>query len=314
MSTPRAYTQFPSQADLFYFCTTSSTSEEDINIHYTPPSKSSLKVGILILSHDQHQLFDIAAIDLITMISRSQINKLNATETALEKSVDEIDIRYISESGDGSFPVTSGARLPVTVRDPVQDIVPPEANAPLAKKEYLAAPDSRRRDISGGEKRLHTTPSYPSTKVASERIRLTPFVQNSFENAPQLDVLVVPGTFSTAELTLAASTFVTRQTRIPSRVAVLSIASGISALIQTGILHHKRATGPLSLLSSLRQRYPETSWRDAEWMRHDNIWTSSSAVTAVDMIAAWMREYFWDRRETVECALSAAGIPPLHDH
>lgn len=135
--------------------------------------------------------------------------------------------------------------------------------------------------------------------------------QNSFENSPQLDVLVIPGTFAAGELTIAASAFVTNQTRIASRVSVLSISSGISSLIQTGILHHKRATGPPSILSSLRQRYPETSWRDTEWMRHDNIWTSSSAVTAVDMIASWMRQYFWDRREAVECALRAAGISPL---
>jgi transcriptional regulator GlxA family with amidase domain len=135
-------------------------------------------------------------------------------------------------------------------------------------------------------------------------------VQNSFENAPQLDVLAIPGTFSTGELPMSATTFIARQTTIPSRVAVFSIASGVSALTQTGILHGKRATGPQYLLSSLRQRYPETHWREGEWTRHDNIWSSSSAVAAVDMLAAWMREYYWDRREAVECALSAAGVSP----
>jgi hypothetical protein len=134
MSTPRAYTQFPSQADLFYSLTTSSTSEEDLNFHYSPPSKSSLRIGVLILSEDQHQLFDIAAIGLLTMISRSQISKLHPNEAALREAVDEIDIRYITESGEGSFPVTSGARLPVTVRDPIQDI-------PLPSGQGSSGPD-----------------------------------------------------------------------------------------------------------------------------------------------------------------------------
>lgn len=31
------------------------------------------------------------------------------------------------------------------------------------------------------------------------------------------------------------------------------------------------------------------------------------------MIAAWMREFFWDRHEAVECALAAAGIGSLDD-
>lgn len=116
-STPRAYTQFPSQADLFYFCTTSSTSEEDLNIHYAPPSRSSLKIGVVVLSQDQLQLLDLAAIDLLAMVGRNRISKLNAPENVQEAAVDEVDIRYVNESGEGSFAVTSGARMPVTVRD-----------------------------------------------------------------------------------------------------------------------------------------------------------------------------------------------------
>ena len=113
-STPRGYTHFPSQADLFYFCTTSSTSEEDLDIHYAPPSKSSIKVGVLVLGHEQLQLLDLAVVDLISMISRNRLNRINASGAAMDEAVDEIDIRYISETGE-SFSVTSGARMPVTV-------------------------------------------------------------------------------------------------------------------------------------------------------------------------------------------------------
>lgn len=108
-------TSFPSDADLFYFCTTSSTSAEDLDIKYSPPSKPSLKVGVVILSQNQTQLADLAALDVLAMIGRNRISKLNATTAAMDEAVDEVDIRYITSSGEGSFPITSGGRIPVTV-------------------------------------------------------------------------------------------------------------------------------------------------------------------------------------------------------
>jgi hypothetical protein len=108
-SPPRSSISFPSQADLFYFCTTSSTSEEDLNLHYAPPSKSSLRIGVLVLGNGQVQLADLAALDLLAMVG------LNATAAAIDEAVDEVDIRYVSVTGEGSFPVTAGTRMPVTV-------------------------------------------------------------------------------------------------------------------------------------------------------------------------------------------------------
>jgi len=114
-SPPRGYTTFPSDADLFYFCTTSSTSAEDLGIGYAPPSQSSLRVGVVILGQDQIQLSDLAAVDLLSTLSRSRIDKLNSLPSTIDEAVDEVDIRYVSVTGEGSFPVTSGARMPVTV-------------------------------------------------------------------------------------------------------------------------------------------------------------------------------------------------------
>jgi hypothetical protein len=108
-------TSFPSDADLFYTCTTSSTSAEDLGIHYNPPSKPSLKIGVLIFGQDQTQLLDFAALDLLALIGRNRIGKLNASAATIDEAVDEVDIRYVTTSGEGSFPVTSGSRIPVTV-------------------------------------------------------------------------------------------------------------------------------------------------------------------------------------------------------
>ncbi|PSN64038.1 hypothetical protein BS50DRAFT_637344 [Corynespora cassiicola Philippines] len=250
-ATPRGYTSFPSQADLFYFCTTSSTSEEDLNLHYAPPSKSSIRVGIVILGQDQIQLLDLAAVDLLSTIGRNRIAKLNAPALALDESVDEIDIRYVSPSGEGSFSITSGARMPVT---------------------------------------------------------------NSFENAPQFDVILIPGTFSSSQLPPSAISFLAAQISNPELLAVMTVSSGILNLVQTGLPDRKRAAAPSCLLPGLRQRYPATSWQQAPWTRHGNFWSSSSPITALDMVTAWMREYFWDRGDAVEYALTAAGVAPLDEY
>ncbi|KAF9693553.1 hypothetical protein EKO04_008455 [Ascochyta lentis] len=249
-SPPRGYTTFPSDAELFYFCTTSSTSAEDLGINYTPPSQSSLRVGVVIFGQDQIQLTDLAAVDLLSALSRSRIGRLNAPESTLDEAVDEVDIRYVSVTGEGSFPVTSGTRMPVT---------------------------------------------------------------NSFANAPQFDVLVIPGSFSTKELSEAATTFLAAQCSNPDLHALFSISSGILHLTQSGLLWKRRASAPRCLIPALQQRYPETLWQSKAWNRHEKIWSSSTAISALDMTAAWMREFFWDRHEAVECALAAAGIGSLDD-
>jgi hypothetical protein len=74
-----------------------------------------LRVGVVILSQDQVQVLDLAALDLLATLSRNRIRKLNASHTATDEALDELDIRYVSLTGEGSFPVTSGARMPVTV-------------------------------------------------------------------------------------------------------------------------------------------------------------------------------------------------------
>ncbi|KAK1908344.1 hypothetical protein P3342_009191 [Pyrenophora teres f. teres] len=248
---PRSSVSFPSHADLFYFCTTSSASEEDLNIHYAPPSTSSLRIGVVVYSPEPVQLLNLAALDLLAMVGRNRISRINAADAAIDEAVDEIDIRYVNVTGEGSFPVTSGSRMPVT---------------------------------------------------------------NSFANAPQFDILVIPGSFSSSELPAEASSFLTTQCLNTNLLAIMSIASGISYLVQAGSLQGTRVSAPRCLLPALQQKYPEAQWQFSSWSRHGKVWTSNSAVSALDMVATWMREYFWDRSQAVDCVLTAAGLGSLYDY
>ena len=138
--------------------------------------------------------------------------------------------------------------------------------------------------------------------------------QNSFDNAPQFDILLIPGSYSPTELPVSATSFLARQSAHPNHIALLSIASGITHIAQTGLLHKHRAAAPHVLLRSLQSEYPETFWQQSSWARHDKLWTSNSAVSALDMAATWVREYYWDRAEAVEWALRVAGVEALDEY
>lgn len=139
-------------------------------------------------------------------------------------------------------------------------------------------------------------------------------LQNSFANAPQFDILLFPGSFSSNEIPVSATSFVAAQSLNPNLLAIMSIASGVTHLVQTGILHQQRAAAPKCLLLALQSQYPETFWQQSSWARHEKIWSSGSAISSLDMVATWMREYFWDRSTAVESALAAAGIGSLDDY
>lgn len=71
----------------------------------------------MILGHEQVQLLDLACLDMLAMLGRNRMGRIAPSATAMEEALDEVDIRYVSVTGEGSFPVTSGTRMPVTVSE-----------------------------------------------------------------------------------------------------------------------------------------------------------------------------------------------------
>ncbi|KAH9876351.1 hypothetical protein J1614_004231, partial [Plenodomus biglobosus] len=96
--------------NLFYYCTTTSTSNGYLNVRYDLPSKSSLRVGIAVIRHEQVHLFNLAIVNLFASLGRNRVSKTNALEAAM----DEVNIRHVNVTREGSFLVTSGTRMPVT--------------------------------------------------------------------------------------------------------------------------------------------------------------------------------------------------------
>ncbi|OCL07669.1 hypothetical protein AOQ84DRAFT_222650 [Glonium stellatum] len=87
----------------------------------------------------------------------------------------------------------------------------------------------------------------------------------------------------------------------------MSVCAGVLPLAQAGLLRNKSAAAPPPLLPSLRHGFPDTAWEEARWVCDAGVWSCGVVVGGVEMMAAWMREYFWDRGEAVEWVLRAAG-------
>ena len=89
----------------------------------------------------------------------------------------------------------------------------------------------------------------------------------------------------------------------------MSVCTGITPLAQSGALHAQNATGPLLLLPMLRSMHPAVKWTQKRWIGEGSqLWTSGGITNGMDMIAAWMRDYFWDRKEVVEFVLGLAAV------
>ena len=111
---PQSYPHLPSQADLFYLCTTLSTSDTDLNTQLGPPSAPRLKVGVLILDHNDTQLLDLAPIDMLDMLNEERAERLHAPVAALRQTI-RLDVHFVTEKGEETLPVTSGATITDTV-------------------------------------------------------------------------------------------------------------------------------------------------------------------------------------------------------
>jgi transcriptional regulator GlxA family with amidase domain len=89
----------------------------------------------------------------------------------------------------------------------------------------------------------------------------------------------------------------------------MSICTGANILATAGALEGRNATAPFVLLRMLSKVRPETQWMMRRWVGEGtSVWTSGGITNGMDMTAAWIREYFWDRPELVKFVLTSAAV------
>ncbi|KAL8767614.1 MAG: hypothetical protein Q9209_005944 [Squamulea sp. 1 TL-2023] len=117
---------------------------------------------------------------------------------------------------------------------------------------------------------------------------------HTLDNAPPLDVLLVPGgmgLFKSHDDLAPLVHFI--KSRYPTLHSIISICNGASLLALSGVLNGKRATTNKKLFREITQ-HPSLSQRNIQWVKQarwvedGNIWTSSGVSAGVDVTLAWI--------------------------
>jgi len=137
---------------------------------------------------------------------------------------------------------------------------------------------------------------------------------HSFDNAPKLDILLVPGGLGNRALVQNNNTkleeFVAR--RFEETEYVLSVCTGSALLARAGVLDGRRATSNKAAWAFPIQFGKNVTWvPSARWVRDGKVWTSSGVAAGMDMTYAFLRHIFGDPK--VNNSLNLAEYAPHVD-
>jgi len=113
---------------------------------------------------------------------------------------------------------------------------------------------------------------------------------HTFETAPPLDVLLVPGGLGTRESTPAVNEAISYvQDVYPKLKFLITVCTGSGLAARAGVLDGKRATTNKAAWSAITQWGPKVQWvSHARWVVDGNIWTSSGVSAGIDVVFAWI--------------------------
>lgn len=115
---------------------------------------------------------------------------------------------------------------------------------------------------------------------------------HTFETAPQLDVLIVPGGFGNRAPGLESLVNFIKE-RYPTVRYFISVCTGSGLAARAGILDGKRATTNKRAWAEIIRWGPDVNWiAHARWVKDGNIWTSSGVSAGIDVSLAWVEAVY----------------------
>ncbi|KAL3469568.1 class I glutamine amidotransferase-like protein [Aspergillus californicus] len=115
---------------------------------------------------------------------------------------------------------------------------------------------------------------------------------HTLDNAPPLDVLIIPGGLGTRSpylnrtIDFIAATY-------PKVQYMLTICTGSALAARSGVLDGRRATTNKASWSSVVSYGPEVEWvPQARWVVDGNIWSSSGVAAGIDAMFAFIGEVY----------------------
>ncbi|KAK7222196.1 hypothetical protein V2G26_010199 [Clonostachys chloroleuca] len=110
---------------------------------------------------------------------------------------------------------------------------------------------------------------------------------HTFEDAPALDVLIIPGGYGGFETTPKLRQWISET--VPKLGTLITVCNGASLAAQAGVLDGRSATTNKALWKECVAYGPKVNWvAKARWVRDGNIWTSSGVSAGIDATLAWV--------------------------
>lgn len=115
---------------------------------------------------------------------------------------------------------------------------------------------------------------------------------HTVDNAPDLDVLIIPGGIGTRSPLIEKTVEYIRKT-MPKVKFLLTVCSGSLLAARAGVLDDKIATTNKASYKRVVERQPEAQWvPKARWTVDGNIWTTSGISSGVDGTLAFIECLF----------------------
>ncbi|VDC00908.1 unnamed protein product [Peniophora sp. CBMAI 1063] len=134
----------------------------------------------------------------------------------------------------------------------------------------------------------------------------------TIEDAPKLDILVVPGPALDYVPDEKVRSFI--KSTNDDGGHILSVCTGILAVAPSGVLDGKNGTALLGIVPEMRELWPKVEWKDTRrWERNaaegtkGQVWSSGSIANGIDQAAAFVREH-WPA-EIAEPMMYLASVP-----
>ncbi|KAL4946545.1 hypothetical protein BDV06DRAFT_87184 [Aspergillus oleicola] len=121
---------------------------------------------------------------------------------------------------------------------------------------------------------------------------------HTFDDVPDLDVLIVPGGLGTRSPNMNATLdFITAT--YPNLQYLITVCTGSTLVAKTGILDGKNATTNKASWSSVITNGPEVNWiPEARWVVDGNIWSSSGISAGIDATLAFIAGFYGKENAT----------------
>ncbi|CAF1164257.1 unnamed protein product [Adineta ricciae] len=115
---------------------------------------------------------------------------------------------------------------------------------------------------------------------------------HTYDNAPDLDILLVPGGYGLRDETIFNDLGAFIKKQYPKLRYLLSVCTGSTAIAATGILDGRKATSN-KFSWSWATKFETVNWvPKARWVVDGNIWSSSGVAAGMDMTYAFISTIF----------------------